>query len=254
MNCCSLNSGTSRACPSCLCHPTAAGNPAEQREPAGTIPSCPTCAAWNQLPAQGQEELHISAGSWENTAGLRGLWNPPAWHQPAIRLTLSNYETAGSLQVSFKVVFLYCWHVCLPDAFFDNHPAAGLHHWPLQHNKAFPFHNKKIQVSPSMPETWELLGGSSQSPKNYSLRKILSETNWTFLAIYEVSVPSLTSNSYCPAMGISQPKKPPHFSIPIPPKAAPTTITGPQSLLWTSIPMAHMEEVTKTCNNHLEVL
>lgn len=111
MNCCSLNSGTSRACPSCLCHPTAAGNPAEQREPAGTIPSCPTCAAWNQLPAQGQEELHISAGSWEKTAGLRGLWNPPAWHQPAIRLTLSNYETAGSLQASFKVVFLYCWHV-----------------------------------------------------------------------------------------------------------------------------------------------
>lgn len=44
--------------------------------------------------------------------------------------------------------------------------------------------------------------------------------------------PLLTVTGHCSAMGISQPKKPPHFSIPIPPKAAPTTITSPQSLLF----------------------
>lgn len=72
-------------------------------------------AALNQLPVQGPavptRNLHHYNREWENTAGVRGLWNPPFWHQPAIRLTPRNYETLGSLQASFKVVFLYGWHV-----------------------------------------------------------------------------------------------------------------------------------------------
>lgn len=92
-----------------------------------------------------------------------GWWNPRFRHQPAIRLTPSNYETPASLQAGFKVVFFYGWHlfpykmhtliITLP---------AGLHHWQLTglaHQKSsFPFYKGKLQTSPSAARALRAVG------------------------------------------------------------------------------------------------